>query len=264
MNLYAELSEALSSDEPVALATVVQATGSTPREAGAKMLVYADGRTRGTIGGGKMEALAIRDAQSAIERGTSGLYHYALQDAQAGDAGICGGQVDVFIDVVAAPPTLVVAGAGHVAMPVAEIGRLCGFRTVVVDDRADMASAERFPHAERRIAPDLVGALDELTITPQTYIVIVTRGHALDEGALRAVIASPAAYIGMIGSRRKVNATFERLRAQGIEEALLSRVRSPIGLDIGAQTPAEIAVSIMSEIILLRRGGSGQPMKLEP
>ena len=173
---------------------------------------------------------------------------------------------DVYIDVVASNPTLVVVGAGHVAMPVAEIGHLCGFRVVVLDDRPEMASEERFPHAAERIAGDIAKTLHTLTITPNTYIVIITRGHAYDEAALRAVINSPAAYVGMIGSRRKVRTTFDRLLADGIPEKQIQRVHAPIGLNIGAQTPAEIAVSILAEIVMQRqkeqRAADGKPMKL--
>jgi xanthine dehydrogenase accessory factor len=151
---------------------------------------------------------------------------------------------------------------------VAEIGHLCGFRVVVLDDRPELASQERFPHASERIAGDIVRELGALPLTPATYIVIVTRGHAYDEAALRAVIDSPAAYIGMIGSRRKVRATFERLLADGVTEEQLGRVRAPIGLDIGAQTPAEIAVSILAEIVMQRRrerqAGEARPMRLDP
>jgi len=131
---------------------------------------------------------------------------------------------------------------------------MCGFCVVVVDDRADMASEERFPHADERIVGDIVAGLSTFPITPNTYVVIVTRGHALDEEVLRAVIDSDAAYVGMIGSRRKVRVIFGNLREDGIDEALIERVHSPIGLDIGSETPAEIAVSILAELIRERRG----------
>jgi len=261
-SMYKLVADALAVGERVALAMVVRVEGATPRDIGAKMVVYADGRTAGTVGGGKVEALVTSEAIAAIQQGTSRLVHYTLRDAEAGDPGICGGEVDVFVDVIMPRPTLLVVGAGHVAVPVAEIGHLCEFRVVVVDDRPDMASEDRFPHAER-IAADVVETLRGWPIGPQTHIVIVTRGHSQDEEALRAVVGSPAGYIGMIGSRHKVRAVLERLRADGVDEAMLGRVRTPIGLDIGAETPAEIAVSILAEILMLRQGRSGQPMKLE-
>lgn len=267
-NLYALIAERVAAGQGTALAILVHAEGSTPREAGTKMVVYPDGRTSGTIGGGAMEAAVIREAVQAIAQGASRLMHYGLHDPESGDLGICGGMADVYIDVIVPPPTLVVVGAGHVAMPVAEIGHLCGFRVVVLDDRPDMVSEERFPHAAERIARDIPGTLRALSIHSNTYIVIVTRGHAHDEVALRAVIDSPAAYLGMIGSRHKVRTTFDHLLAGGVSEEQLQRVHAPIGLNIGAQTPAEIAVSILAEIVMLRRkkqrAVEAESMKLAP
>lgn len=261
--IYQRIAEAFERGESVALATVINVRGSTPRETGAKMLVYADGRIVGTVGGGKMEAWVIEKAVEAIRQRQSQLVHFDLVDPAQGDVSICGGAADVFIDVIVPQPTLLIVGAGHVAQPTAEIAALCGFSVTVMDDRAEMVSQERFPHADHRLVGDIVETLKSITITPDTHIVIVTRGHAYDEDALRAVIASPAAYIGMIGSRRKVAMTFERLRADGVDESLIARVRSPIGLNIGAQTPAEIAVSILAEILMLRRGADGRPLKLD-
>jgi xanthine dehydrogenase accessory factor len=252
-NLYRLVADAVSGGQRIALALLVRAEGSTPREAGTKMVVYPDGRTAGTIGGGAMEAAVIHEAVEAIAQGASRMLRYELRDPESGDLGICGGAADVYIDVVASNPTLVVVGSGHVAMPVAEIGYLCGFRVVVLDDRLEMISDERFPHAAERIAGDIAETLHALPITHDTYMVIVTRGHVYDEAALRAVIDSPAAYVGMIGSRRKVRATFDRLLADGVPEEHVRRVHAPIGLDIGAQTPAEIAVSILAEIVMLRQ-----------
>jgi xanthine dehydrogenase accessory factor len=269
-NLYRLVADAVAGGQRIALALLVRAEGSTPREAGTKMVVYPDGHTAGTIGGGAMEAAVIREAVEAIAQGASRLVRYELHDPESGDLGICGGVADVYIDVVTSSPTLVVVGAGHVAMPVAEIGHLCGFRVVVLDDRPEMASEERFPHAAERIAGDIGETLQALPITPDTYVVIVTRGHVYDEAALRAVIDSPAAYVGMIGSRRKVRTTFDRLRADGVPEERIGRVHAPIGLDIGAQTPAEIAVSILAEIVMLcrkeqdvRQAENARSMKLE-
>ncbi len=254
MEAYGRMADAVAAGRSAALATVVRVEGSAPREVGAKMVVYADGRIEGTVGGGKMEALVIQAAVDAIETGQSRTVHYDLREVDAGDPGICGGAVDVYIDVAVPNPTLLLVGAGHVAMPVAEIAHMCGFRVVVVDDRADMASEERFPCAAERIAADIVESVRAFPVTPHTYVVIVTRGHALDEEALREVVERPAAYIGMIGSRRKVHTLFEHLREMAVDESLIGRVHSPIGIDIGSQTPAEIAVSIVAEMIAVRHG----------
>lgn len=254
-NLFRLVADAMERGQTLALAVLVRAEGSTPREVGTRMVVYPDGRTAGTIGGGAMEAEVIRQAVEAIAQGASRLVHYELRDPTSGDLGICGGEADVYIDVAISRPTLAIAGAGHVAMPVAEIGHMCGFRVVVLDDRPEMASAERFPHAAERIVGDIGETMQGLSITPNTYIVIVTRGHAHDETALRAVIDSAAAYVGMIGSRRKVRTIFDHLLADGVSKEQIQRVRAPIGLNIGAQTPAEIAVSILAEIVMLRQKG---------
>jgi xanthine dehydrogenase accessory factor len=248
------MADAVAAGESAALATVVRVEGSAPREVGAKIIVYADGRIQGTVGGGKMEALVIEEAIEATAAGQSRMVHYDLREVDAGDPGICGGTVDVYIDVAVPRPTLLLVGAGHVAMPVADVAQMCGFRVDVVDDRADMASEERFPSAAERIVADIVESVRAYPVTPRTYVVLVTRGHALDEEALREVIERPAAYIGMIGSRRKVHTVFDHLREAGVDEALIERVHSPIGIDIGSQTPAEIAVSIVGEMIAVRRG----------
>jgi xanthine dehydrogenase accessory factor len=263
-NLYERVAAAVAEGQSVALATLVSVEGSTPRELGSKMLVYADGQIEGTIGGGGMEAAVIDAAREALARGVPRLLRYELRDPVEGDLGICGGEAAVFVDVIAPRPTLLVVGAGHVAMPVAELGHQCGFRVVVVDDRPDMVSAARFPYASERIAGDIAATLKQMDLTAQWHVVIVTRGHAHDLEALKAVVGSEAAYVGMIGSRRKVRLTYERLEADGVPESLLERVYAPIGLDIGAQTPAEIAVSILAEIIFLRKGAhdrypAGQP-----
>lgn len=257
--LYARITQAVALGQSVALATLVRVEGSTPRELGSKMLVYADGQIAGTIGGGAMEASVIEAAIQALACGEPRLLQYELRDPAEGDLGICGGEAEVFVDVIAPRPTLLVVGGGHVAIPVAEMGHRCGFRVIVLDDRPDMVNEARFPHAEERLVGDIVAQLGQLELTPQWHVVIVTRGHAYDLEALRAVVSSEAAYVGMIGSRRKVRTTFERLIADGVPQSLLERVNAPIGLDIGAQTPAEIAVSILAEIIWLRKGSAVRP-----
>lgn len=266
-NLYAQIAAAIAEGQDLVLATLVRVEGSTPRELGSKMLIYPDGRIAGTIGGGEMEAAVIDAAALALAEAKPRLLSYELRDPGEGDLGICGGEAEVFIDVIAPRPTLLIVGAGHVAMPVAEMGHLCGFRVIVLDDRPDMVTEARFPHAAERIAGDIAATLNEMNLTAQWHVVIVTRGHAYDLEALRAVVGSQAGYVGMIGSRRKVRTTYDRLMADGVSETLLGRVHSPIGLDIGAQTPAEIAVSILAEIIWLRKGTHArQPgsMRIEP
>ncbi|MBN1640951.1 MAG: XdhC family protein [Anaerolineae bacterium] len=264
MDAYRLVAEAVSQGVPVALATVIRVTGSTPREIGAKMVVYQDGRSAGTIGGGKMEASVIEAAVAAIAAGRSQIVRYELQDLEAGDPGMCGGTVEVYVDVTIPAPTLLLVGAGHVAMPTAEIAQACGFRVVVIDDRADMASEARFPGAAERLVGDIEQTLRSLTLSPSTYVVIVTRGHALDEEALHAVIDAPTAYVGMIGSRRKIGVIYDHLRAAGVPEEQIARVHAPIGIDIGSETPAEIAVSIVAELIAVRRGAAQRRERARP
>jgi len=250
--------QALGDSQAACLVTLIEVRGSTPRGVGAKMLVRSDGSTAGTIGGGAMEAAAVRDALAALEEGQSRIEVYSLRDED--DLGLCGGEVRAFFDVLRVSPTLLVVGAGHVCQPLAELGHLLGFRVVVFDDRAELLTRERFPHTDRLVAGNFDALPDHVAITPSTYIVIVTRGHEHDAAVLSQVLSSPAPYIGMIGSLKKVRSLFEGLMNAGHSEAELARVHAPIGLGLGGQTPAEIALSVMAEVILVKYGGHGQPL----
>ncbi|MBU0493528.1 MAG: XdhC/CoxI family protein [Chloroflexi bacterium] len=251
--LLAAIQEALAQGEPVALCTVVRAEGSTPRGPGAKMVVRADGSTLGTVGGGAVEAGVTQQAMEALRHGITSLADYTLRDE--GDPGICGGQVAVFIDVLAPAPTLLILGAGHVGQMLAQMGRLQGYRVVVCDDRAEYANPETIPAADRILVGPLPDMLDDVPITPNTHAIIVTRGHQDDEAALAYLLDKGAGYLGMIGSRRKVQTVFDHLHAAGATDEQLALVHAPIGLRIGAQTPAEIALCILAEILLVRRAG---------
>ncbi|MFH1928638.1 MAG: XdhC/CoxI family protein, partial [Chloroflexota bacterium] len=257
--VYRALLDTTRSGEPVALVTLVETKGSTPREAGAKMLAYSDGSTVGSIGGGAMEARAISDALAFLSEGESRLVDYSLM-GRDGDLGLCGGEVKVFIEIVMPKPTLLIAGAGHISQSLAKLGTLLGFRVVVGDDRRDYATRERFPTVGRVEVVELEELVRDIDITEHCYVVIATRGHEHDEVVLRQVVSTPAAYIGLVGSRRKVAAIFEHLLGEGIPEESLVRVHAPIGLDIGAATLDEIALSIMAEILMIRRGGTGRPL----
>lgn len=260
--IYEAILEATRRGDSVALATIVKATGSTPRQAGTKMLICPDGSIVETIGGGSLEAHVIAEAQAALGEGKPRLVRYELRDAAAGDPGICGGEAEIFIDVINPHPTVLIVGAGHVGRSIAVLSSFLGFRTVVLDDRAEFAQAERLPQADEIIVGDIGEELARFNINPQTHIVIVTRGHEHDRDALRQVVSSPAAYIGMIGSRRKVKMVFDELQQAGVAEEALAVVHAPIGLDIQAETPEEIALSIMAEIVMVRRGGQGGLMRL--
>jgi len=246
---------ALERGELAALVTIVRSSGSTPQRTGAKMLVFADGRTIGTIGGGCYENDALGKAREAIASGKPSLVKYELNDDFVQESGlICGGQMEVYIDPIAPSPALYVVGAGHVGWHLARIAADAGFRIHVLDDREKFANAERFPFAETIEVDDIGGWLHKADLPSSAYVVVVTRGHTHDFDAVRALAARDLRYLGLIGSRAKVARIFDALEAEGMPLECLERVHAPIGLDIGAITPAEIAVSILAELIAVRHG----------
>jgi xanthine dehydrogenase accessory factor len=243
--------------DAVVLATVVKARGSVPRHAGAKMLVYEDGRTTGTVGGGEMEARVVAAAADTLDDGRPRMVPYALVDPERGDPGVCGGEMEVYLEPYLPPATVFVAGAGHVGQALADLAHWLGYRVAVHDDRAELATPEVVPNADVYLTGDIDEALAEQKITRNTFVVLTTRNVLVDLEILPRLLASPAPYIGIIGSRRRWQHTQALLREKGIGDEALARCHSPIGLELGAETPREIAVSIMAEIIMGRRGGSG-------
>ena len=254
--IFAAIGEALTRGDEVALITIVSSNGSTPQRVGAKMLVFADGRTVGTIGGGCYENDALLKAREALRTRKALRAKYDLNDDFAEDTGlVCGGQMEVFIEPLEAPPALYVFGAGHVGYYVARLASEAGFEVHVIDDRAAFANRERFPAAAEVVVYDIPAWLSATTLPTSAYAVIVTRGHRHDLDALQALASRPLRYLGLIGSRAKVARIYEQLLAQGqITLEHLSHVHAPIGLDIGAVTPQEIAVSIVAELVAVRRG----------
>lgn len=235
--------------------TIVRAQGSTPQRTGAKMLVFADGRTVGTIGGGCYENDAFWKAREAIASGRPALLHYELNDDFAQENGlVCGGRMDVHVDPLAPDPRLYIVGAGHVGWHLGRIAADAGFRVHVIDDREKFANSERFPSAKEVIAEPIPEWLERADIPSSAYVVIVTRGHQHDLHALRALAARDLKYLGLIGSRAKVTRIYSALASEGVPLEQLERVHAPIGLGIGAVTPAEIAISILAELIAVRRG----------
>ncbi len=253
-DIYQEIVRIKEEGQQAALVTVVSTSGSTPREEGAKMLVKPDGAIVGTVGGGTLEAQVIDEAIKVIKQGKPKHLHMRLTAKEAGEAGmICGGNLEVFIEPILTTPTLYIFGGGHISLPLSMIGKLLGFKIAVIDDRADFASAERFPEADILLADDFTNTFPKLKIDKTSYIVIVTRGHQYDELVLGWALGTPAKYIGMIGSKTKVKTTYSHLLAKGVSKEKLDSVHSPIGLEIEAQAPEEIAVSIMAEIVKVRR-----------
>jgi len=259
-NLFAELVAAQEAGQAVAMATIIRARGSVPRHAGSKMLIYQDGRVSGTIGGGEMEARVIDEAQQAIGTGQPRLAPYSLVNPANGDPGVCGGEVEVYIEPFNSPATVLVLGAGHVGRAVVQLAGWLGFRVALHDDREEMVSPKAVPGADIYLAGDFEAALAQFQVTENTYIVIVTRNVTLDRQIIPRLLDTPAPYIGVIGSRRRWAETLKLLTEDGYSEESLKRCHSPIGLELNAETPAEIAVSIMAEIIMQRRDGSGRQM----
>lgn len=283
----------------VAFCVVVETSGSTPQGPGAMMIVDYDSHTIGTIGGGCVEAAIRRRAFEIIESKTSELVQIDLNNETASDEGlICGGtmkiaivflprdqwyddltnainlleegkpaEIAINIDAnlryrlrLEAEPHLVIAGAGHISRELAQLGTNLGFLVTVIDNRADYANSQRFPAPIQVLVGDIAETLKKHPIHQSTYIVVVTRGHTHDQDALSAVLRSPACYIGMIGSRRKVKLIFETLKEEGFSEDLVKRVTAPIGLPIKAITVQEIAISIMAQLIQVRRENHGSPV----
>jgi xanthine dehydrogenase accessory factor len=261
--VLAAAAEALKRGEAVALVTIVRARGSTPQRTGAKMLVFADGRTVGTIGGGCYENDAFWKARDALTTGRSALLHYELNDDFAQENGlVCGGQMDVHIDPLAPTPQLYVIGAGHVGLHLARAAAEAGFRVHVVDDREKFANRDRFPAAHDIVVEPLPEWLHKADIPATAFVAIVTRGHQHDLDAMRALAARDLRYLGLIGSRAKVARIYEALAAEGMPAECLARVRAPIGLAIGAVSPAEIAISIVAEMIAVRRGADARVLAM--
>lgn len=261
-DVYQAILKAYEQGIPAALATVTGTQGSMPRHAGSKMLVYGDGRIVGTIGGGRMESLVIATAQEVLQSQTARTETYRLNNIEDGDPGICGGSATVFIEPLAIAPALLVIGGGHVGKALAELGLWLGYRVILSDDRAEYANEDYVPGLAQYVVCKPADIMQHINITPQTYIAAVTRGLPVDQQLIPALLQSDAAYIGLIGSRRRWAITMKALKEeQNLTHEQLARIHAPIGLELQAESPKEIALSIMAEITMLRRGGTGQPMK---
>lgn len=258
--------DAIESKKNFTLCTVIDVRGDFPVAVGSKILVHDGGDVEGTFRAEGFEKNVIADAGKLLTAGRSKTISYLLSGEPSGrrDRAVRDEPgVDVYFEVVVGQLTLIVVGGGHVGSCLAKVAHDAGWRIVVVDDRPDFANAERFPEADEILCEDYGDALSRYPINSATYIIAVTRGHKHDEVALKAIINSPACYIGMIGSKRRVATVLRHLEEEGVAKEKLDRVWTPIGLDIGAETPEEIAVSIAAEMIMVRRGGKGGPMALK-
>lgn len=245
-----ELLEAYGGGDPVGLATVVNVPQGAPN-LGAKLLLRDDGSIRGSLGNAQLDARAAAVAKRVADLG--------ITDSFLTDDG-----TEVFVEGFTTPPTLVMVGGGHVGKATADLAHTLGFRVYVVDDRPEFANDQRFPYAEKTVVASYSQPLTQhFSINVNTFVVVATRGHRYDDMALEAALATRARYVGLLGSRRKTLMIYQRLLQEGIPIERLKQVYAPIGLDIGALTPEELAVSIMSEIIMTRRGGKGGQMNMD-
>jgi xanthine dehydrogenase accessory factor len=254
MDIYEEIVKLRQEGRRGAIATIVNVRGSIPSFKTAKMLVRDDGSIFGTIGGGCVEADVWQAARDVMESEKPRTVTFNLNQDPKYDTGlVCGGTLDIFIEPVLPPALLYIFGAGHVAVNLYRVASNAGFEVIVIDDRESYANRERFPEAQKVFAEDFDQAMAKLTPSESSYIVIVTRGHRDDMRCLRWAVQTQARYIGMIGSKRKTIAIYKELVKEGVASELFTRVHAPVGLDIGAVTPEEIAVSITAELIALRR-----------
>jgi len=251
--IFDDLVKLEKSGEPGALCTIIFAQGSTPRREGSKMLVYQDGHFTGTIGGGEMEHRVIKEAIESLAVGKSRLVSYSMVNPECGDPGVCGGKLQIFIEPILPKKILLIVGGGHVGRAVAHLGNWLGFRVVICDDRPEVSNPDTIPDADQFFYDPLLAIQHEIEVTPRTYFVLTTRSVDVDVDVLPAILQSDASYVGVIGSKRRWSTTKNRLIELGISPENIDRVHSPIGLNLHAETPEEIAVSIMAEIIMVNK-----------
>jgi xanthine dehydrogenase accessory factor len=256
VDLFDEIQRLRQSGRKAALATIVQIRGSVPSFQTAKMLVRDDGSTLGSVGGGCVEAEVWAAAQDVLREEKSRVMSFDLTEDSMAESGlICGGKLEIFIEPILPTPKMVIFGAGHISTQLSKIANVAGFKTTIVDNRPAYANADRFPEAETIYSQSFEEAFEKMLPNENTYIVIVTRGHQEDENVLRWAVRTNARYIGMIGSKRKVRTIFQNLEREGVPRDRLDSVCAPVGLDIGAVLPEEIAVAIVAEAIHYRRAG---------
>lgn len=257
MDIYSEIVRLGKAGQKCALATIVQVRGSIPSYESAKLLVREDGSMLGTIGGGCVEAEVWNAAREVIETEKPKRLDFSLNQDAAYDNGlICGGQLEVFVEPIIPPPRAFIFGAGHISKSLSKVATLAGFATTIIDNRDTFANRERFPEAEEIHAEEYEEVFPKLFINESSYVIIVTRGHRDDLRVLRWAVTTPARYVAMIGSKRKVIGVIKELEKDGVPRSALERIFAPMGLEVGAVSPEEIAVAVAAEMIAVRRNAA--------
>lgn len=260
MNIYDEIIKAQKQKKDFAVLTIVKSDGSVARHESTKMIVFADGSIIGTIGGGGLEKRSIDEALKAIQKGESRLLDFKNNSNNFTDL-ICGGNAEVFIEVHKSKPKLILCGAGHVCKAISYIAATVGFDITVIDSRPEWANAKRYPEADNIVVhDDIVKTIREQYTDENTFFVIATWDHKWDKVALKSALYKQHKYIGMLGSKAKIDEIFKQLKLEGLDQSILDKVYTPIGLDIKAETPEEIAISIMSEILMVKNNATGKPL----
>jgi len=259
MDIFEEIVAIKNAGTPAVLATVIESLGSSPGKPGARMLIKTDGSIAGTIGGGAIEKKIIDESMNLMNGTESKFLQYKLEELGMS----CGGDMSVFLEPLEHAPELIIFGAGHIGTALSKIGKMLGFTTTVVDNRPEFANKERLPLADRIIADDYKKSLQDLSFSDTTYIVILTHRHAHDFEILDYCAKQTFYYLGMIGSRKKVAKVFQQLKEKGTDGKTLKRIHAPIGIEIGAEKPEEIAVSIAAELVAIRSGTEIPSLRLD-
>ncbi len=262
MNIFSELNEIETKSLTAVLCIVTRTQGSTPRHAGSKMIVYPDGRIVGTVGGGEMESLCITEALRLIEKGNTSILHYKLVNPELGDPGICGGEVEVYLEVIGKKPKIVILGAGHVGNKLSFLANWLGFEVIVIDDREEFISESNFPEAKFRF-DSLDKFLNNFSASESnnSYVVLTTRSLEIDVKNIPEILKFNPRYLGVIGSKKRWIKTTELLLNSGIVESEVEKIFSPIGLDLNSETPEEISLAIMAEILKVKNNASGENLR---
>ncbi len=259
--MYGEIAAALARGEAGALLTVVKIYGAAPCAPGTKMFVRDDGSVLGTFGGRQTDARARADGLQALASGQTGLLTYHLDPEGGESVGSCGATLEIFVEPVRPEPRLILAGSGYVAQALTRLATTIGWRVSLLDDRSEFVQSAALPDNVTLTVGDIPELLPTLAPDAMTALVIVTRGHKVDQEALGTALTTAAGYVGMIGSPSKVRTIFRKLLRKGVTPEALERVHAPVGLDLGAKTPDEIALSIAAELLMWRRGGTGKPLR---